>query len=137
MGSNINTTNFEQTILIYKARGASMCVSPPISNVLYVFALQKVPQSPKMLNLLCKKFLKDETRSYVGLKARIARTEKLVSHNYLDSRRVQQTSDHILTATVGCEMKRSQASLSGQFPHQTLGWSCWYLNINITLSSEY
>ena len=38
---------------------------PPISNLLF---------------LLCKKFSKCETRSYLGLKARIARTEKLVFH---------------------------------------------------------
>ena len=33
-----------------------------------------------MLFLLCKQFPKGETRSYVGLKARIARTEKLVDN---------------------------------------------------------
>ena len=38
-------------------------MSPPISNVLF---------------LLYKKFPNDETQSYLGLKARIARTEKLI-----------------------------------------------------------
>ena len=58
-------------ILIYKARCASV---PAISNV---FCFVKI--FLKVLYLLFKKFLKGETWSYLGLKARIARIEKLVS----------------------------------------------------------
>ena len=71
-------------ILIYKA---SLCIRPSFTlwprKVL--FSLFRPPPISNVWYLLCKnKFPKGETWSYLGLKTRIARTEKLVEDNCTD-----------------------------------------------------
>ena len=39
----------------------------------------------------------------------------------LDSWRVEEAPHNVLTAAVGCEMKRSEASLTRQLPHKARG----------------
>ena len=74
------TTTRSNTILIKLGVRLSvrafMCPHP-ISTLL--FLLYKKFSNLKVLYLLCQKFLKGETWSYLGLKARITRTEKLVT----------------------------------------------------------
>ena len=39
----------------------------------------------------------------------------------LDSWRVEEAPHNVLTAAVGCEMKRSEASLTRELPHKACG----------------
>ena len=49
----------------------------------------------------------------------------------LDCWRVEEAPHNVLTAAVGCEMKRSEASLTGQLPHKARGSNRRNLQENI------
>ena len=48
----------------------------------------------------------------------------------LNSWRVEKSSNHVLTATVGRQVERGQTTLAGQFSHQALGLGCRDLRLS-------
>ena len=49
---------------------------------------------------------------------------------YLDSRGVEKSSHHVLTAAVGRQVERGQPALAGQLSHQALGLGCRDLTLS-------